>query len=195
VNSVPSDAEVRELASRILGRPEYASWHVSETFVKGLAWLAKLFETDPALFWILAIASLLLLLLIVAHVSYTIRVGMAGRPAAASVEPSASGPWFVAEARALAERGHFLDAARSLQLGSIDLLIRKGHVQLGRADANGVFRRRLRDATLDAGVRDELVALVARLERSLFRDRDEDEDLYRRWERAYAALDAQANAA
>ena len=195
MTSVPTDAEIRELASRILERPEYASWHVSDAFVKGLVWLAGLFETDPALFWILSIVSLLLLLLIVAHVSWTIRVGMARRPAATPGESAAAGPRFVDEARALAARGRFLDAARALQLGTIDLLIRKGHMQLGRSDANGVFRRRLREATLDAGIRDELVALVARLERSLFRDRDEDEDLYRRWERAYAALDAQANAA
>jgi len=59
----------------------------------------------------------------------------------------------------------------------------------------GACMRNLMERRLDGAVRDELVALVARLERSLFRDHDADEDLYRRWHRVYAALDTQADAA
>ena len=188
--SVPSDDEIRQLASRILERPEYAAWRPDQALRQLIEWLSSLWVTNQPLFWLITGISVLLLVLIVVHLVWTIRFGMATRPPATLPAPAANASRFADEARRLAEQGRFLDAARALQLGTIEILVRKGHVRLGRGDANATFRRRVREAPLGDGLREELVALIARLERSLFRDRDEDETLYRSWQHAYAQVDA-----
>lgn len=186
----PTDAEVRELAGRILERPEYSAWHTQEWLRRMLGWLSSLVVTNPVLGWLILSTCVSLLVVILWHVIWTLRKGMASRLSATPTEPGASAARFVLEAHALAASGRFLDASRAMQLGTIDLLVRKGLVHLARGDANVVFRRRVRDAPLGAALRDELIGLIARLERSWFRDRNEDESLYRSWQDAYARIES-----
>jgi hypothetical protein len=75
-------------------------------------------------------------------------------------------------------------------LGTIELLVRTDRIRLGRGDANRVLRERVRDARIAAPLRDDLVDSIGLLERRWFRDREEDEDLYRRWQQVYGRLAA-----
>jgi hypothetical protein len=90
----------------------------------------------------------------------------------------------------LATQGRYLDAARAVQLGTIELLVRADRIRLGRGDANRVLREQVRDARIATTLRDDLVDSIATLERRWFRDREEDEDLYRRWRQVYGRLAA-----
>jgi hypothetical protein len=184
----PSDAAVHELAQRILARPEYASWRSSSSPLWLFTWLAELYLTDPFLFWTITGILSLLLVLIVAHVGWTIRRGLATQPDGGPHDAPGNAPSFVDEAARLAERGRYLDASRAVQLGAIQLLVRAERIRLGRGDSNRVLRRQLRDARIDDGLRDDLVASIGSLERCWFRDREENEDLYRRWRQVYGRL-------
>lgn len=182
------DAAVRALARRILARPEYAAWHAKT----GPAWfivrLASLYVDNPVLFWIVTAALTLLLVLIVGHVAWTIRRGMAARPPSDGTAAADAPRSFVEDATALAEAGRYLDASRAVQLATIQLLVHAGRIRLGRGDPNRVLRRRLDEAHIGDALRAELIGAIAALERRWFRDREEDADLYRRWRRVYGAL-------
>jgi hypothetical protein len=184
----PSDDAVRALAREILDRPEYAFWHTGKVG-EWLAWFANLFFTNPMTFWVIVAALTLTLLGIVTHVVWTVRKGIATAPDGHDPARADDRPRFADEAEALARRGRFVDAARAMQLGAIDRLVRAGHLRLGRGDPNTVLRRRLGETTLADDVRRDLLAAVAELERRWFRDRVEDEALYHRWQRVHAALD------
>lgn len=187
----PGDDAVRALAHAILDRPEYGLWRPSrfgEWLGRVVEWFASLLATSPLLFWVIVAALTLTLFGIVAHLVWTVRKGIATE-ANADAPRADDGPRFAEEADALARRGRFLDAARVMQLGAIDRLVRAGRLRLGRGDPNAVLRRRLGEASLADGVRRDLLAAIADLERRWFRDRDEDEDLYRRWLGVHAALD------
>jgi hypothetical protein len=194
----PDEALVRDLAHRILDRPEYASWHASgslDWLGRLGTWLASLFFDNPALFWTIVGVLTLLLVLIVTHVSWTIRKGLAARPpvdADGALEPA---PSYVDDAAAFAAGGHYLDASRAIQLGAIQLLIERGRLRLERSDSNRVLGRKLRDARMADALRQDLLTAITRLERDWFRDRHDDEDLYRLWQRAYAALASEVAAA
>ena len=194
----PSDDAVRTLARTILDGPEYAFWRpgkIAEWVQWFASWFAALFDKNPALFWIIVAALTAVLAAIVVHVVWTIRKGIATSPHARDDASGAERPRFTDEADALARHGRFLDAARVMQLGVIDRLVRAGLLRLGRGDANAVLRRRLDDTGLADGVRHDLLAAIAELERRWFRDRDEDQALYQRWQRVHAALDATLTAA
>lgn len=95
----------------------------------------------------------------------------------------------LAEARALAERGHLLAAAHKAQLAALQLLLERRWLELERSDPNRTLRRRLAEAELPAAERDEFVMLLDRLEGHWFRDRVEDRDLYLSWCRLHERLD------
>jgi hypothetical protein len=188
----PDDAAVRALVHQILDRPAYAAWHARTSPLQLFRWLGTLYFRNPVLFWLITATLTLLLVLIVAHVAWTIRRGLATRP---SDDDRARAPdatrSFVDDAAALAERGRYLDASRAVQLGAIALLVRTGRIRLGRGDPNRVLRRRLGEARIGDTVRTELLGSIASLERRWFRDREEDEALYRRWRHVYGALAAE----
>jgi hypothetical protein len=189
--SSTDDAAVRALARQILDRPEYASWRSKTSPEWIIRWLLNLLNENPVLFWLIVGTMLLMLVLIVGHVAWTIRRGLITRPADGPGGGPDAARSFVDDATALAARGRYLDAARAVQLGTIELLVRAGRIRLGRGDANRVLRRRLGEARIDDGLRDDLVASIASLERRWFRDREEDEELYRRWRGVYGRLAAE----
>jgi hypothetical protein len=188
----PTDAHVRALAKQVLARPEYATWHSdSAAWLKGfLAWLHALPDTSPALYWTLLGGLALVVLVLLAHVVWTLRAALAAPvpPTSRRAAPEEAG--FAEEAARLADEGRFLEAARRLQLAAIDLLLRHRVLELGRSDPNRTLRRRLRDAALPEPARGDMLALIDRLERSWFRDRSEDAALYAAWRALHVRLAA-----
>jgi hypothetical protein len=186
--STTDDATIRALAIEILDRPEYASWRSKTSPERIIRWLLDLLANDPVLFWLIVGTMLLILVLIVAHVAWTIRRGLGARSPDGPGGARDAARSFVDDAAALAARGRYLDASRAVQLGAIELLVRAGRIRLGRGDANRVLRRRLAEARIDDALREELVASIASLERRWFRDREEDQTLYDRWRGVYGRL-------
>jgi len=187
----PDAGEIRELAERILQRPEYADWHPDDLIIRLLQWLQQLFKTQPELAFAIVGLLTVVFAVIVAHLTWTVRRDLATRVRDDSDANVDAEPRFLERAEDLAGRGRFLDAARTVQLAVIQKLVRGGAVELGRADPNSILRRRLQRAQLGSDTRTELVSLVARLERCWFRDRAEDADLYTAWLHAYTRLGAE----
>lgn len=85
------------------------------------------------------------------------------------------------EARALAGRGRFVEAAHGVQLATLALLIDFGWLELARSDPNRTLRRRVVDSRLPERERRQLVQLVDRLEALWFDERREDRQLFEDW--------------
>jgi len=176
-----TDEEIRALARRILDGPEYAEWRPSRWFADVMQWLAALADRSPALYWTLVAGLLLVTIALFVHVLWTVRVALRAAGTRPPESSAVSPRRFSQEAEALAAAGHFLEAARRLQLAVLDLLLRVRVLELGRSDANCELRARLRRAPLPDTERTELLALIDRFERAWFRDRDEDPALYTAW--------------
>ena len=191
----PSDEAVRELATRILERPEYASWRHPYRLEPFLDWLGTLWIHHPVLYWTLLAGLVLVAALLLGHVAWALRTALAASaPGTAGSAPLAE-PRFADEAEALARRGRFLEAARYLQLAVLQLLLHARVLELARSDANPVLKRRLDAAPLAETERRDLLVLIDRLERSWFRDRREDPQLYAAWRTLHARLGAGLTAA
>lgn len=201
MDAAATDEKARQLAAEILQRREYTEWETyrlrSELIERLLEWLRAVGEwfdalrlESPALYWTLLAFLLLVAALLFAHILWSIRSALAAarRPA----EPRDGVPVcrFADEAAALAAAGHFLAAAHRLHLAAIELLLRRGVIDLSRFETNRVLRRRLREARLPPPERDELLALLERLEARWFRDRAEDRELYEGWRSLYRRLEA-----
>jgi hypothetical protein len=185
---LPDDAAIRALAADILRRSEYAQSRATDWLRHVLEWLARLANDHPPLYWTSFGALLLVGIVLLVHLTIAIRSALwvAPRPEAARGDASATS--FVADADALAAGGRFLEAARRMQLAVIELLLRRRVVTLARSDPNRTLRARLREATLPAAERGELIALIDRVERSWFRDGAADRALYDAWRRAHERL-------
>lgn len=196
-----ADARVRELALEILQRQPYAGWRTSGTVrLRGLfawlddvmRWLETLSIEQPVLYVALVVGLLLVSALLLAHVVMSLRAALRAPAAAAAESAPPAGRGFAAEAEALAAQGRFLDAARRLQLATIELLVGRGQIALSRFEANRVLRARVQHAALSAGDRRALVDLLDRLERSWFRDRAGDAELYGAWRAMHGRLRGEA---
>jgi len=197
---IASDERARELAAEILQRPEYADGQTyrlrSQILERLIEWLRDLsawFDTlrfeSPALYWTLLLVLLVTLVLLLAHVTWSIHAALTAARRPPERRPEAARPHFTDEAAALARGGQFLAAAHRLQLAAIELLLNRNLLDLSRFEPNRVLRRRLREARLPAAERDDLLALLDRLETRWFRDRTEDDELYRRWQALYERLE------
>jgi hypothetical protein len=196
----PPDDAIREAARAVLARPEYARFRFAETipdWVEALKrwiaeyaqWTRALADTSPVLFALFIGTLVLISALLLAHIVWSLRVAMRGRPGESGPSGgSAARRDFAEEAARLAARGDVLEACRALQLACLDLLIGRGALALARHDSNSTLRQRLRGSALPASLRDELIAAVDRLERSWFRDREPSVDLLALWQRVHAGL-------
>ena len=196
----PSDAELRELARRVLEREEFAQYRtiVTDAQLELLRWLQELLDRirllhadSPPLYWALVLGLSVVSLALIAHVVWTIRVAIRASAERAGPDVHAhTAPDYRAQAAALARDGHFLDAARLLQLASVQRLVERGHLALRRHEPNRVLRARIADAlTLPAALRGDLRARIGELERSWFRERAERAELYEDWQRVPAQID------
>jgi hypothetical protein len=177
----PADARVRALADEILAREHYAKYRWTPDFLWLVGWIGWLRETHFVLYIALVAALSLLTVALLWHLATALERAMR-RPDGAGRAPSASDrPRWAEEAAALAATGRYLEAAHRLQLGTIDVLVRAGVLDLSRYEPNRVLRRRLDRADLPAADRVEIVALLGRFERAWFRDRTDDPSLYDAW--------------
>jgi hypothetical protein len=195
----PSDEAIRAAAHAVLAREEYARYRFAESFPDWLEaikswiwdyieWTRELSSTSPVLFTLFIGGLTLISLLLLAHIVWTLRVAMRGRPAREAHEGRAAQRDFAGEAARLAARGETLEACRALQLACLELLIGRGALALARHDSNSTLRTRLRGCPLPAPLREDLIAAVDRLERSWFRDREPSADLLALWHRVHAGL-------
>lgn len=199
----PSDAELRALSARVLERPEFAQYRstASDAELAVLRWLRDWFEGVPALhdgspvlYWSIVGGLSLVALLLIAHVVYTIRLAV--RASAASPDgasPAAAPDDPRARAEALARDGHYLAAARVLQLASVQMLVERGHLDLRRHEPNRVLCARIARATsLSSSLRGDLVEQIREVERTWFRDRAERIGLYQDSRRTLARVEGLA---
>lgn len=198
--SLPPDPEIRRLAREILEQREYARYRLEQEawldlFERLARWLQRLPDwsydlalESPLLYWSLLAGLLLMALGLLAHVVWTLRAALLAPAPEPIVRDRPAPRDFLGEAERLAQQGRFLEAARRVQLACLELLLRRGVIELGRADPNRVLRRRIAGAELPDTERSEFVALLDRLEAHLFRDADEDSELYSRWLRLHRTL-------
>lgn len=198
-----SDDRVRELAAEILARDEYAAFRVDvEAWRRVLDWLAEWSEwleglrlASPGLYWLVLGGMLLVSLLLLGHLVWTISLALRMPPPEGGGGRQPVGPGLLAQAETLAGEGRFLEAARHVELATLELLLEQGAIRLARSEPNRVLRRRLREAPLPAAERRELLGLLDRLEWRVFRDREEDPELYAGWRSLHRRLAALPGAA
>lgn len=197
----PGDEEVRALATEILRRPEFARYRTLESDLlttiqrwinEYLGWLVRLHVESPVLYWLFVLGLVGLAAALIGHIVWSLRIALAARTAP-DVERGESRPTnWLGEAERLAAGGRFLEAAHHLVLGSIELLVARGIIELRRADANSVLRDRVLRSTLPAPLRREFLELLDTFETRWFRDRVEDGALFRSWRGLHARLVASA---
>jgi hypothetical protein len=204
-----SDGAVRELAGKILARPEYAG--ATGTHSKVESWLFRfldrilhwfsglevLRDSSPILYWIIVIAIAAVSVALIAHVTWTIWIAMtAPEPASPASASGASLPDLAREAESLAASGRYLDAAHRLMLASFRTLAERSVIELRPDRSNRWIRAALRGSTLAENLAVEIDALVERTERRWFgdraRDRTNDPEIYARWRSAFEQLSSQA---
>lgn len=196
--ALPDDEHVRQLAGEILRRPEYAQWRSlhEDGWLGGLGsrigaavdWLLELPARQPALSWAFEAALLAFAAALLAHVALSVRAALNASAASVPTPEAPPPPDWLAQADRDAGGGRFLEAAHTLQLATLEVLLRSGRLQLARSEPNRVLRRRLGEAPLEAGLRARLLDLVARLEAAWFRDGAADAELYRDWRALFGAV-------
>ena len=204
-----SDEAVRELAGKILARPEYAD--ASGVHSKLESWLSGLLDrifhwlsgmevlrtNSPLLYWLIVIAVAGTCVGLIAHVTWTIWIAMTAAAARITANASSAGvPDLAREAEALAAGGRYLDAAHRLMLASFRTLAEHSVIELRPDRPNRWIRAALRGSTLAENLAVEIHALVERTERRWFGDRarnpSNDPEIYARWRSAYEQLTSQA---
>lgn len=203
-----TDQAVRDLAGKILARPEYAGATGAQSRVEGwlfrflnriLHWftgLEVLRDSSPLLYWLIVIAIAAVSVALIAHVTWTIWIAMtAPEPASSDRASAASLPDLAREAESLAASGRYLDAAHRLMLASFRTLAERSVIELRPDRSNRWIRAALRGSTLAENLAGELDALVERTERRWFgdraRDRTNDPEIYARWRSAFEQLSSQ----
>jgi biopolymer transport protein ExbB/TolQ len=199
-----SDDQVRDLAGKILARPEYAgaggvhskveSWlsRLFEWLLRGLSSIEVLRNTSPLLYWVVVLAVAGVSVALIAHVIWTIWIAMTAPQPVSPARASGSNPTDLSrEAEALAASGRYLDAAHRLMLASFRTLAERSVIELRPDRSNRWIRAALRGSTLAENLTAELDALVERTERRWFGDRKNDPEIYARWRTAYEQLSSQ----
>jgi hypothetical protein len=104
----------------------------------------------------------------------------------------ATGPGFLEQAESLARENRFLEAARRVELGVIELLLRRRVIELSRSDPGRALREQVQSSALPEAERSALIALQRRLEAGLFRENKADHSLYQDWLDLHQRLDSVA---
>lgn len=154
--------------------------------VEILGWIGRflrlfgvLGQTPSALGWV-AVCLLLALAMLLAYRFF----GEGGRDARTPIvarRPSRTHAEAIAESKALAREGRFLEAAHRVQLATLAMLIEFDWLELARADPNRTLRQRVAASSLPERERRLLISLVDRLERLWFDEPREDPDLFEAW--------------
>ena len=204
-----TDDAVRDLASKILARPEYAG--ANGIHSKAESWLLRLLdralhwfsglevlrESSPLLYWLIVVTVAAVCFGLIAHVTWTIWIAMTAPPRASATHPaSANLPDLAREAESLAASGRYLDAAHRLMLASFRTLAERSVIELRPDRSNRWIRAALRRSALADSLVGEIDGLLQRTERRWFGDRardgKNDPELYARWRAAFEQLSSQA---
>jgi hypothetical protein len=198
--SDPSDEQIRALAAEILSRDEYFRPGLAEEAWRALLarllgffdFLEALRLASPFVYWAMLVGLLLTAAVLLAHVAWTVRLALR-MPATEGREPGRpTGPGFLEQAEDLAQEERFLEAARRVELGTLELLLRRRVIELSRSDAGRALRERVRRSGLPEAERSALITLQQRLEAGLFRENEADRSLYQAWLDLHRRLDAVA---
>jgi hypothetical protein len=151
--------------------------------LSGLAQFLSLFgvfgESSTALGW-LAVCLLLAAAIVLAYRIWG--ADLFDSPPESGARPSSrTHSEAIAEARALAAEGHFLEAAHRVQLATLAMLIESDWLELARSDPNRTLRQRVTQSLLPERERKKLIALVDRLEALWFDEPREDPELFEEW--------------
>lgn len=192
MNAALTDEKVRLLAQKILEREEYARFRpdpdeiarwsrVFDWLRNFLEWMDLQYERAPWVFWSILIAMAFVAALLLAHLIWSLRIALRAPTTRRASRISLQEQDLLAEAKSLAARGHFLEAAHRIELSAIALLIEREVIELSRSDPNRILRKRIAAAPLHESLRNDFVRLLNRLERQRFRDYEEDPALYEAW--------------
>jgi len=196
---------IRTLAAEILQRPEYAAarepeamdwftrwWGLLADLLRQLegyfAWLEALRSSSPVLYGLLYAGLLIVLVLLIAHMSWAISRALRGSTAPEPSRGAAPLFDFLGPSRGLALEGRYLEAAHRLLLACLQRSAHAGLIELHPEDTNRKVCERFEVARLPGTLRAELLELVRLTERAWFRDRVDDPVLYERWAAAYGRL-------
>lgn len=194
------DRAVRERAAEILMRPDYARFRAMpaellrellELFASWMTWLAELHERSPALYFTLLLGLLAVAALLTTHVIWSLRAALR-MPAPVEHAVTRAERDFVAEARALATGGDYLEASHRLLLASLAHAGRNRLVELKPNDGNQAVCRKLRRAPIPADLRERWIELIARTDALWFGARAQNPELYAAWRAVYAQLTGSA---
>ena len=195
-----SDLAVRERAAEILTRADYARYRAMpaellrellELFASWMAWLAELQERAPVLYFTLLLGMLALAALLLTHVIWSLRAALR-MPDPVENVVTRSERDFVAEARALATGGDFLEASHRLLLASLAHAGRSRLVELKPNDGNRAVCQKLRNAALAPDLRQRWIELIGRTDALWFGTRAQNAELYAAWCAVYAQLTGSA---
>jgi hypothetical protein len=184
-----SDEQIRALAAEILSRDEYfrpgiaeEAWRAVLARILGfLDFLEALRFSSPLIYWMILGILLLAAVVLLAHVVWTVRLAlrMPGPKTRERARPL--GPGFLEQAESLAREERFLEAARRVELGILELLLRSRVIELSRSDPGRTLREQVRVSALPEAERSSLISLQRRLEAGLFREHAADRSLYQAW--------------
>jgi hypothetical protein len=192
-----SDQEIRSLAAEILSRDEYfrpglaeEAWRAVLARILGFFdFLEALRIASPFIYWAILFGLMLTALLLLAHVAWTVRIALRMPRPEASESGRPSGPGFLEQAESLAREERYLEAARRVELGTLELLLRRRVIELSRSDPGREFREQVRGSALPEAERSALISLQRRLEAGLFRENKADRSLYQAWLELHGRLE------
>ena len=195
-----SDEQIRTLAAEILSRDEFFRPGVAEEAWRALLarllgfldFLGALRISSPLIYWLILAGLLLVAVVLIVHVVWTVRIALR-MPRPGAREPGRpSGPGLLEQAESLAGEERFLEAARRVELGTLELLLRRRVIELSRSDPGRTLREQVRRSGLPEAERSSLIALQERLEAGLFREHEADRSLYQAWLDLHRRLEAVA---
>jgi hypothetical protein len=192
-----ADDRVAALAHEILARNEYARFRDVDAR-EVAAWLERFFgrlhelsTVSPGLYFTILIALLLVAMLLLAHVTISLRAALRASEPPKPREAKSAQPDLDREAAQLAAAGRLLEAAHVMQLACLRGLLDHGAFELRRHDPNPVLRERVARSDLPDRERGEFLALLDRLETRWFRDRaqrENDHALFDAWRSLHERL-------
>ncbi len=193
----PPPEQVRRQVEDIFARPEFApearepTW-LLRYFTGFFRWLSNLYVVAPALYWLILISCLALLLLLLAHIAYTLSRAFsydaAGRrPSSEAARRLRVSADLHADALRRAQAGDYTEAIRHLFLSLVHQFDEGGRVTLRKAATNHEYLALL-DQRLP--VREELGVFVEALDEHWYGQRPADRPQFDRCLTLYQQLAA-----
>jgi hypothetical protein len=191
-----TDQAVRDLAHRILERPEFADVMRAERTQRWMQividWVrqfATLRLRSPFVYWLIIAGALAIAAALIVNIVQSLTAALrapepAERPAGAKPAP----PDLAAQAEALASSGRYLEAAHSLMIACFRAMAERSLLELRPDRSNRWIRAALYRSSLGAGLAAEFDRLIVATEQRWFGGRHNDPEIYLKWKSAFARL-------